>query len=80
MSVAEFKHESMQITTLLIASVIAHYADERGIKTNKRKTSMEFALVLPPEFQDRGGCSITAHMVEVQTALIYREKKLINIC
>lgn len=56
-SVAEFKHESMQITALQIVHVIAHYADERGIKINKRKTSMEFALVLPFECQHQGGGS-----------------------
>lgn len=53
----EFKHESMQITALQIARVIEHYADDRGIKINKRKTSMEFALVLPLECQHQGGGS-----------------------
>lgn len=56
-SMAEFKHESMQITALQIVRVIAHYADEHGIKINKRKTSMEFALVLPFECQHQGGGS-----------------------
>lgn len=64
MSVAKFKHESMQITALLIASVMAHYVDECGNKINKRNT--EFALVWPFECQDLGGCSITAHVVKVQ--------------
>lgn len=36
-SMAEFKHESMQITALQIVSVIAHYADERGIQIKKRE-------------------------------------------
>lgn len=69
MSVAEFKHQSMQITALLIVSVMAHYADECGIKINKGKTSTEFALGLPLECQDLGGCSTTAHVVKVQAAI-----------